>query len=215
MFLVDKNIQLLDYNTAAAKLLQAERSEVLKKRGGDVLHCLNAIKSPAGCGQTRACRDCVIREAVDAAMTGESVRRQQAFMELQTPEGLMQMDILITTSPVDLEGERRVLLILENIAELLTSREIIPICSNCKAIRDDRQCWEKLESYLHHQLHLDFSHGLCPNCTQKLFPNCVTDMENRGTKSSNPSASTTLTVAAISENKEPVCPPQKNGPSQS
>jgi len=41
---------------------------------------------------------------------------------------------------------------------------LIPICSYCKRIRDDRDYWQELEAYLGKHSNLDFSHGICPHC---------------------------------------------------
>ncbi|MGQ9804614.1 MAG: response regulator [Chlorobiales bacterium] len=47
---------------------------------------------------------------------------------------------------------------------------LIPICSSCKKIRDDKGYWNRLETYLQKNLHLNLTHGLCPNCAEKLYP---------------------------------------------
>ena len=44
----------------------------------------------------------------------------------------------------------------------------IPICANCKKIRDDQDNWIQLESFLSEKTSADFSHGICPQCAQKL-----------------------------------------------
>lgn len=183
VFLVDEDVRFLDYNLTAAKLIRADRAEVLHRRGGEVLHCLNANKSPDGCGHARQCSNCVIRKSVGSAIAGDEVKQRKTFMELRTPQGIAEVDMLVTATPTELDGQRRVLLILEDVTELLALREILPICAGCKSIRDDQQYWEKLESYLHKHLNLDFSHGLCPKCTQKYFPGYsqeATDEQHQG-----------------------------------
>jgi len=171
IFVVDDDVRFLDFNRTAAKLIQADRANVLQKRGGEVLHCLNAKKSAGGCGHAQQCADCVIRKSVGSAIAGHDVHQHKTHMELQTPAGNAEVDMLVSTTPFTLAGQPGALLILEDITELLALREIIPICAGCKSIRDDQQYWQKLESYLQHHLHLDFSHGLCPKCTQVYFPN--------------------------------------------
>lgn len=47
---------------------------------------------------------------------------------------------------------------------------LIPICASCKKIRDDNGYWNQLESYLNKNADLDFSHAICPECMQKLYP---------------------------------------------
>ncbi len=55
--------------------------------------------------------------------------------------------------------------------EIHILREISPICSNCKKIRDDDDSWQAIESYLLEHADIKFSHGLCPDCFKKLYPN--------------------------------------------
>ncbi|WP_025323035.1 ferritin family protein [Deferrisoma camini] len=49
-------------------------------------------------------------------------------------------------------------------------RALVPICSGCKKIRDDAGYWEHLETYLKTHAGLEFTHGLCPDCTRQLYP---------------------------------------------
>ncbi len=55
---------------------------------------------------------------------------------------------------------------------------LLPICANCKSIRDDQGYWQELESYFQeHSPEIIFSHGLCPTCAKKLYPNQFSDEE--------------------------------------
>lgn len=54
--------------------------------------------------------------------------------------------------------------------EIKTLRGILPICANCKSIRDDGGYWEKIEVYFKQHSGVDFSHGICPNCLKELYP---------------------------------------------
>jgi hypothetical protein len=55
-------------------------------------------------------------------------------------------------------------------AQIKTLRGIIPICSNCKKIRDDQGYWNQLETYISKHSDADLSHGICPDCVAKLYP---------------------------------------------
>jgi len=48
--------------------------------------------------------------------------------------------------------------------------ELLPICSSCKKIRDDKGYWNQLEGYLLKHADLEFSHGICPDCAKRLYP---------------------------------------------
>ncbi|WP_020587870.1 HAMP domain-containing protein [Desulfobacter curvatus] len=53
--------------------------------------------------------------------------------------------------------------------EIKTLKGIVPICSKCKKIRDDKGYWNKLESYIEKHSEASFSHGLCPECMDELY----------------------------------------------
>jgi bacterioferritin (cytochrome b1) len=54
-----------------------------------------------------------------------------------------------------------------------TLRGLIPICANCKSIRDDKGYWLQVESYLAKHGEAEFTHSICPKCLQKLYPEFV------------------------------------------
>jgi len=47
---------------------------------------------------------------------------------------------------------------------------MLPICSSCKKIRDDKGYWNQIEEYIRAHSEADFSHGICPECARKLYP---------------------------------------------
>ncbi len=49
-----------------------------------------------------------------------------------------------------------------------TLRGLVPICSSCKKIRDDKGYWHQVEAYVHDHSQASFTHGLCPSCAQEL-----------------------------------------------
>jgi len=68
--------------------------------------------------------------------------------------------------------ERKKLLTqLENsMKEIKLLRGFLPICMNCKKIRDDDGYWTQVEVYISDHSDTEFSHGLCPECALKLYP---------------------------------------------
>ena len=60
--------------------------------------------------------------------------------------------------------------------EIKTLRGILPICANCKKIRDDHGYWQQVEVYVHDHTDAQFSHGLCPECIHKLYPDMDEDL---------------------------------------
>ena len=47
---------------------------------------------------------------------------------------------------------------------------LLPICASCKKIRDDKGSWNQIESYIQDHSEAEFTHGLCPECAEKLYP---------------------------------------------
>lgn len=54
--------------------------------------------------------------------------------------------------------------------QIKTLRGIVPICANCKKIRDDQGYWNQVEVYIRDHSEAEFSHGICPDCMKKLYP---------------------------------------------
>jgi hypothetical protein len=61
-----------------------------------------------------------------------------------------------------------------------TLNGLLPICSSCKKIRDDKGYWNQIESYIQHHSEAEFSHSICPECAKILYPEHYkkTDPEN-------------------------------------
>jgi AmiR/NasT family two-component response regulator len=60
---------------------------------------------------------------------------------------------------------------IENaLAEIKTLKGLLPICAACKKIRDSKGYWEQIEAYLKDHSDVEFSHSICPECAQELYP---------------------------------------------
>ncbi len=56
------------------------------------------------------------------------------------------------------------------LATIKTLEGILPVCSHCKKIRDDRGAWRPMESYISERTPAEFSHGICDECLVKYYP---------------------------------------------
>ncbi|OVE72040.1 hypothetical protein BVX93_02200 [bacterium B13(2017)] len=164
IFVVNEDVRIQEYNTAAAKLLSADRKTVLKRRGGEVLNCLHSKEVPEGCGRAPFCKNCVIRNSVNATFQGNSIVRRRTRIEIIQGDDKLEIYSLITTSPFQFLGKKLVLLVIEDISEIAELKRLIPICSICHEIRNPEKTWSKLEAYFKDQWDVDFSHGFCPKC---------------------------------------------------
>jgi PAS domain S-box-containing protein len=58
----------------------------------------------------------------------------------------------------------------EALAKVKTLHGLLPICASCKKIRNDAGSWEQIETYIRHHYSAEFSHGMCPACMERLYP---------------------------------------------
>jgi ligand-binding sensor domain-containing protein len=58
----------------------------------------------------------------------------------------------------------------EAVAQVKALRGLLPICASCKKIRDDGGYWNQIETYIHDHSDAEFSHSVCPDCLEKLYP---------------------------------------------
>jgi PAS domain-containing protein len=169
IFVVDDDVRIIGFNEAASELLAQIPELVIRRRAGEILHCVHSTESPQGCGRAESCGTCPVRNSVNESLGGHRVVRKRARMELVGEGGTVQIYLLVTTAPFTYKDQSLVLLILEDISELMELKSILPICAHCKRIRNDQEYWQSVEEYFKRHLDLDFSHGLCPKCAKEFF----------------------------------------------
>lgn len=62
--------------------------------------------------------------------------------------------------------------------EVNTLQGFLPICANCKKIRDDQGYWNQIEAYISEHSNIQFTHGICPDCTKKFYPELELDEDD-------------------------------------
>lgn len=169
IFIVDQDLQIFDINQAASKMVGVDSVIILRKLCGEILHCLHEKESTAGCGKTDFCSDCVIRESVEKATQGKSNVKQKYKLKVQRGKDIEISYMLISAAPFEYNNQVYAILTIEDITELTKLRKMLPICSKCKKIRNDKQFWEDVDVYLRKNADIKFSHGICPDCSNKLY----------------------------------------------
>jgi PAS domain-containing protein len=164
-FIVGADVRIQDFNQAGAQLLGPAPAMALHQSGGEAFHCIHA--GVTGCGQHEFCKTCAIRNSVNEALSGAKSCRKMHKAKLFKHGEIISIDLLITASPLPQGGNPLALLILEDISELLALRDLIPICGQCKKVRDDDQYWHSIDTFLSKHMNLKLSHGLCPACYEE------------------------------------------------
>jgi PAS domain-containing protein len=119
-FIVDEEVRIEDFNTAAESFLGPDAPLALHRRGGEAFHCLNSNLN--GCGNSESCRDCMLRTCVQRAIHGRATHQEMYQAELVTPQGPRLIDLLITATLLPYTESPRVLLILEDVTEITSLR---------------------------------------------------------------------------------------------
>lgn len=170
LFVVDDGFRVLYINNAGREFLQASQDGVFMKQGGSVLRCLHAPREPGGCGNSEACKRCVIRKAVKEALRGKKVHRKQARLRMVAKGKETEVHYLLTAVPFWGDEKPVALLMLEDVSQLVRLESLLPICASCKKIRDENRQWHSIEQYLESHVEVEFTHGMCPECLQKWYP---------------------------------------------
>lgn len=75
------------------------------------------------------------------------------------------------------ERERVIGELEEALQQVRTLRGLLPVCARCKKIRDEQGHWQPMERYIQARSEADFSHGLCPDCARKFYPDLYKEEE--------------------------------------
>jgi len=169
VMVTDEDARILYRNLAARELLSGGR--IYGTRAGEAMHCIHSADVPAGCGRGPHCGECVVRNAVTAAFSGKRMRRQRTDVSVKTSGKTLVVPALISASPFSFDGGMYAMLVIEDISELAELRALLPICSSCHKIRAEDGDWERVEDYIRaHVPEANLTHGLCPDCAKKLYP---------------------------------------------
>lgn len=79
---------------------------------------------------------------------------------------------------IEEERERLISDLRKAVSEIKTLSGMLPICSSCKKIRDDSGYWKQVETYISEHSAAEFTHGICPDCLLKLYPDFVSKIDN-------------------------------------
>ena len=176
VFVVDDDVRIIAANLAARPLIGEDASIVYLHRSGEALHCIHSADAAGGCGKGAHCQSCVIRRSVAESFGNKKTLRRAAKMILQQKGKSREVFLLITTAPLKFEGNQYVILTLEDINELVELRRLLPICASCKKIRNEQEYWDSIEAYFKRHLDVDFTHGICPECFERLYPDIAAEL---------------------------------------
>ena len=89
--------------------------------------------------------------------------------------------LILLIGMISLNSQRLELALAEARKEIKILEGLLPICANCKKIRDENDRWQHMEIYITDHASVEFTHGLCPECLRTLYPEFAEEILLRGT----------------------------------
>jgi CheY-like chemotaxis protein len=103
-----------------------------------------------------------------------AARRCEPFSFLRKPIKLedlkISLDIALYKAGMEKKLKEKTKLLLQALDNVKELTGLLPICSYCKNIRDDKGYWNRLEAYIEDNSTVRFSHSICPDCAEKYYP---------------------------------------------
>lgn len=94
---------------------------------------------------------------------------EKRTLDLKASNEQLQQEI-VTRKQIEEEKETLIKELQKSLDEIKTLRGILPLCSFCKKIRDDKGYWEQVDVYISKYSEADISHSLCPECMKNHYP---------------------------------------------
>ena len=167
VIVLDAHDRVVDINPAAQRLLRIAPGAI-SRPASDVFAALRYLlpRAALGSGEFQAdvrnpgnplsCIELAITPLRNrgAALTGRMIILHDVTLQRLAEE----------------ERERLITELKSALADVKTLSGLLPICASCKKIRDDNGYWQNLERYIQEHSQAQFSHGICDDCIEKLYP---------------------------------------------
>jgi len=173
-FTFDENGAIREVNLAGAELLGLEREKLIARRFQvfvmpEHVHLFNGFCKELF--ETKIRQTCEIRLLRDDMPSSIVLVDGIYLSNGERNSRQIRATVLDITERRNVEAERETLILELKAAldrvKLLSG--LLPICSYCKKIRNDKGYWEQLESYITNHSDALFSHGMCPECEKKAY----------------------------------------------
>ena len=161
---------VLAVNLTGARLLGIERAQLLNRRFGFLVSVADRPAFNTFLEKTFAGKD---REFCEAALLRAETDPLFVRIEAVVSEGRRdcRAAVLDVTDRHRAEAERERSIELQTaLARVKLLSGMLPICASCKKVRDDHGYWEQVEAYISSHSEATFTHGVCPECMHKLYP---------------------------------------------
>ena len=188
ILMTDRNHNIVEANDRAFEIYGYDRNELI---GMDVRSIRSPEERPQFEGQFQQLdeKKSLLLQTVHQRKDGTTFPVEVSLRLIDVDgEKFYQGIIRDITERKRAEEEREKLIqeLKETLAKVRTLSGLVPICASCKKIRDDKGYWNQIESYIQKHSMAEFSHGICPECAKKLYPDFCEDDQKSESGSFNP-----------------------------
>lgn len=170
ILILNKHLEVYDANWAAKRLFHQGARFQQGRLCGETIRCFYQYESGQPCGQTEHCSDCVIRNSLKSVLLENRVVRKRSQIYIQKDKFVDEVNVLIAAGPVVVNNIELAMITMEDLTDLFQLGQILPMCAVCKRVKVVDDTWENVEAYISRHLGSDASHGICPECRKKLYP---------------------------------------------
>ena len=111
----------------------------------------------------------MIIDTLERGATDYVLKHRLAKLTPAVQRALRESDERRRRREAEMEGQRLIEELQAALARVKTLTGLLPLCSCCKRIRDDRGRWNRLEVYLHEHSNATLTHGICPECAREHY----------------------------------------------
>ncbi|MCP4633664.1 MAG: response regulator [candidate division Zixibacteria bacterium] len=116
MLLINENVELVRANNLVAQLVGKDLKDLLKRKPGNVLNCVNAANTAGGCGHAKECSTCPLRNAIESVLRkGQEVKGVESTHHLTIYGTQQEFYFSVSAASVSIDNSRHVLLALTDI----------------------------------------------------------------------------------------------------
>jgi PAS domain S-box-containing protein len=171
----DRDFRIVRANRALADFVGVDPKDLIGRQCHDLLH--GTAEPPAKCPHVRAIQ-------TGATVTEEIWDPQAGIQFLVTCSPFLNPDgeeigsvhvarDISKRKRAEQERENLIAQLQEALSTVKILSGLLPICSSCKKIRDNQGSWRQVEEYIGEHSDAEFTHGICPECMRRLYPEYV------------------------------------------
>ncbi|MCB9421785.1 MAG: PAS domain-containing protein [Ardenticatenaceae bacterium] len=167
VLVVDNQERVVDHNLALQKLLGLKTASLIGQKAAELFPIWPQLRvNPE---EEDNIRQEIVMSGPPAQHLNVQLIRLRDRQQKEQGKLIILRDI---TTRKQLEQEREALIstLQETLGQVKTLSGLLPICANCKKIRDDTGYWHDVAVYIRDHSEAEFSHGICPDCMKSLYP---------------------------------------------